>query len=82
MKTYGGKGVECLISLTSAIVVVGEWSVSCPVRFTPGEGPTVHIFKIKNYLFLKHRAMKAVIYQEDSGSFKILNCNILVCNSV
>jgi hypothetical protein len=36
MKAYGGVDVQVHIVLTSALVG-GEWSVSRPCRFTPGE---------------------------------------------
>jgi hypothetical protein len=41
MKAYGGVDVQIDIFLTSALVV-GEWLVSRPGRFTPGEtGPGI-----------------------------------------
>jgi hypothetical protein len=39
MKTYGEVDVQIHVSLTSALVG-GEWSVSRPGRFTPGERAT------------------------------------------
>jgi hypothetical protein len=42
MKTYGGLDVQTHVFLTSALVE-GEWSVSLPGRFTPGErAPDTH----------------------------------------
>jgi hypothetical protein len=42
MKTYGGVDVSIKLFLTSALVG-GEWSASCPGRFTPGErAPRTH----------------------------------------
>jgi hypothetical protein len=42
MKAYGGVDVQTHIFLTSALAG-GEWSVSCPARFIPGEKDQVHI---------------------------------------
>jgi hypothetical protein len=36
MKAYGGVDVQIHIFLASALIG-GEWSASCPYRFTPGE---------------------------------------------
>jgi hypothetical protein len=42
MKAYGGMDVQIYIFLTLALVG-GEWSVSSPSRFTPGERvPATH----------------------------------------
>jgi hypothetical protein len=42
MKAYGGVDMQTHVSLTSALPA-GEWSVSCPGRFTPGErAPGTH----------------------------------------
>jgi hypothetical protein len=36
MKGYGGVDVEIQVFMKTALVG-GEWSASCPCRFTPGE---------------------------------------------
>jgi hypothetical protein len=42
MKVYGGVDVQIQIVLTSALAG-GEWSASCPVRFTLAErAPGIH----------------------------------------
>jgi hypothetical protein len=42
MKAYGGLDVQSHIFLASALAG-GEWSASCPGRFTPGErAPVTH----------------------------------------
>jgi hypothetical protein len=46
MKAYGGVDVYIQIFLTSALVG-GEWSVSRPGRFTPGErAPDTHWIEV------------------------------------
>jgi hypothetical protein len=44
MKAYGGVDVYAHVFLTSALVG-GEWSTSCPGRYTPGKEPPVPIGK-------------------------------------
>jgi hypothetical protein len=63
MKAYGGVDIQICISLTPALAT-GEWSVSLPGRFNPGErapgthwigrwvGPTAGLDDMEKWKFL------------------------------